>query len=321
MDFKRPLQGQNTYMPPSPALYGQPPPPPSYPPMVLQEFVIANGITDRNLKAFPSETSMRMYKEYNKLSKHHLDFPRAKSNQNASIGLPLVISKRCLSIGLGDTSYLRFFECVPAPEARDRLYDKVDNRHIGEVLRRKFIGYTRYRLQLKGVETVVFAHLRLPIVDLRINDERFRFVKAISPVLNPDRFLYDLYLLAPDQVSLVDNMDSSRKVHKSNLLLGGLLHNIFPIRWCPRDRSKYISPHKCGSFDYYRSWEMFTRTKKCSVFSMYTYAVGNVDATAAVEFRSLILVAVSLILQSIEDDLHLARTARRNSNTTTNNVH
>ncbi|OBA23486.1 hypothetical protein METBIDRAFT_19412, partial [Metschnikowia bicuspidata var. bicuspidata NRRL YB-4993] len=276
------------------------------PQMELQEFIVTGRLINRSLKVFPSEKSLRMYKEYARLGRRDPDFIRAKNAQNSSVALPLLMTKRSWGIGVGDTSYLRIFEAVPSPEAKDRLYSKVDNRHIGEVLRRNFFGYTRYRLQIKGVETVVIAHRRLPIVDWRINDERFRFVKATNPVLSPDLFLYHLYLLAPDQDSLVDKMDSSLKVHRGNALLGGL-HNIFLLRWYLSDRSRYMSPYKCGLLEFYRSWKIFTRTRKCSIFSMYTYAIGNQDANNAVEFRLLILVAVSLILQSIEDDMHSKR--------------
>lgn len=283
-----------------------------YPPMVLQEFIITNGISDRNLKVFPSEKSMQMYKEYKKLSRHDPAFERAKQNQNLTYALPLAISKRSLSIGLGDTTYLRFLECLPSPEAPDRLYDRVDNRHIGEVLRRKFLGYMRYRLQIKGVEIVIIAHLRLPILDFQIQNERFRFVKTVVPTFNPHRFHYELYLLSPDQPSLVDNMDSSLKVQSDNPLLGSHLLNIFPFKWHPSDRSKYTSPHKWGSYDYFSSWELFTRTRKCSTFSMYTNAVGVEDANSAVEFRTLIIVTITFILQSIEDDLQALRRTNKN---------
>ena len=293
---------------PEPVKY-DPVAPPSYPAMEMQEIILTKGLTGMSTRAFASENSMRLYKEYTKLLKKHQDFPRAKQNQNNSIGMPLIVSKRAMNLGLGDSTFLKFFECAPAPEAADRLYDKVDNRPIGEALKRKFIGYDRYRLHIKGVETVVIAHTRLPIVDLQINNERFRFVKAVTPLMNPDHFVYELYLLSPEQKSLVDDMGSSLKVTKSNPLLGGQLHNFFPLKLGPSDRSKYVSLHKVGVFEYHRSWEMFKQMKKCLVFSMYTFAAGNPDSNNAVEFRTLILVAVTLILQSHEDDLQGGRAA------------
>ncbi|GEQ70630.1 hypothetical protein JCM33374_g4308 [Metschnikowia sp. JCM 33374] len=285
--------------------------PPGYPPMKLQEFVFTGG--NQDLKAFATDNSMRMFKKYNRLGRNHPDFARAKQNQNASKGLPLLLSRRSTRIGLGDTTFLSLFEAVPSPEARGRLYDKIDNRHIGEVLRRKFISYCRYRLQIKGVEVVIIAHRFLPIIDLKINDERFRFIKAVSPARKPDRFLYNLYLLLPEQTSLVDNMDSKLRVKKGNPLLGGTFHNLFPNPFSRHDRSKYTSPHKFGTFKYDVSREMFTRTRRCSALSMYTSATVDPNSNNTVEFRSFILVAATLILQSVEIDLQAARSSRLSS--------
>ncbi|OBA22735.1 hypothetical protein METBIDRAFT_38248 [Metschnikowia bicuspidata var. bicuspidata NRRL YB-4993] len=277
--------------------------------MEYQEYVIASGFMGMSLKAFVSENALRMFQEYCKISKKHQDFSRAKDNQNRSVGLPLFTAKRSIRMGLGDTTYLHFFECASAPEATDRLYDKVDNRPIGEVLRRKYIGYYRYRLQIKGVEIVIIVHSRLPIVDFNIDNERFRFVKAVNSAMNPDHFIYDLYLLTPDQASLVDDLNSSLKVRKDNPLLGGRLHNLFLVKLGSHDRSFYLSPHRRGTFEHHLSWKVFKKTKKCSMFTLYNYATGEPDSNDGVDFHTRVLVAITLILQAYEDDLQSSRAA------------
>lgn len=283
--------------------------PPSYPEVNIQEFVLATGLTGITLKAFSSENAMRLYKTYTKLSKKHQDFARAKINQNRSIGMPLLVSKRSsrLSLGVGDTCYLRFFECMSSPEATDRLYDRVDNRPIGEALRRKFAGYFRYRLQIRGVEIVIISHMWLSIWDWRLQGERFRLVKAANPSSNPSHFLYDLYLLAQNQPSLVDDMDSSLRVSKLNPLRGNSLQNFFGYQLSVSDREKYTSPHKLGSFEYHQAWGLFSKMQKCSIFSMFGVVNGEPDSNNTVDFRSLVLVAIMLIVQSYEIDQQVGR--------------
>lgn len=270
---------------------------------VEQTFVICDSILDGNRKVFTSERSMRMYKEYKKLGKSNPTFKTAKLEQNMSIGLPLMFCRRKFQAKIGEINYLSIYICLPCPEANDRLYEEVDNRHIAEVFKNSYLGYHRYRLQISNEEITMILHSRLPIVDFQIYNERFRFIKAKGKLFDADYFAYELFLLGPKQISLTDNLGPDRKVSQTNELLGSQLRNLFPIKFSSTDRSSFMSTTKLGKFEHKGSQVVFSRTRMTSTFSIFVDAGTNLDQNNDVTFRNKIFVAIVLILQAYEDDL------------------
>ncbi|GEQ70425.1 hypothetical protein JCM33374_g4102 [Metschnikowia sp. JCM 33374] len=293
-------------------------PPPDYVPTQSQlqqhNFVLRYSVGC--LKAFLSESSMRMYeeaKQYTRMNKTHPSFQRLKTQQNMYMGIPLLMSERCISVGFGERTYLRLFEGVSSPKS-DRLYGQSDNQQIGQVMIRVFNGYHRYRIQLRGVEIVLIVHRRLPIADFRIGDDRFRFVRNLTGwdvVGSTTPFSYGAYLLGPEQPSLVDGMGASLTVDKRNPVLGNEVLNFFVENWRFGHRSKYISPYQCGSFDATWAGGMIVKRKRCATLSIASNVPGNPDSNLSVDLRSLIFVAVSLVLHSHELDIQSERSPSR----------
>ncbi|GEQ70420.1 hypothetical protein JCM33374_g4097 [Metschnikowia sp. JCM 33374] len=302
--------------------------PPSYSssPIELQthEFVIRDS--SGKLKAFPSEKSMHIYefsKRHSHLQRHDPLFIKAKGYQNMSVGLPLLISHRRSRLGSGEYVYSKFFECKPTPNDGDKLYDKGDDRQIGHVLLKEFVGYHRYIIRLKDTEVVVFVHKRLPIADFKIGNERFRFVKAYKEPEGPiprTPFFYQMYLLAPHQPSLIDNLDSCLRVQTNNPLLGLSARNIFRGSTPQPELDDFVSPYSYGSLEACRHGGRFSRNKKCATVKLNACISGNPHSNKDVEFTSLIFVAVSLVLQHHEMDIQQKRATETSSLTNTSVV-
>ncbi|GEQ66354.1 hypothetical protein JCM33374_g17 [Metschnikowia sp. JCM 33374] len=294
--------------------------PPSYmslqPQFQTREFIfrLAGG----RFKAFPSEKSMEIYENAKRLlnsSKSNPDFVRAKEYQNLSIGLPLLISRRSSSIGV----YLKLLDCEPTPHKPDNLYCRNDAREVARVHRMRFRRYHQYVIPLENEEIVVFLHLRSDIADFKIGDQRFRFLKALSKSERPHTkapLFYNIYLLDPHQPSLVDNMDSSLRVHKNNPLLeisnrkkvGGIS--------CFAEREAYTSSCQYG---YLEGCRVSHRNKKCATLGLIDEGSGNRDSNDSVDFKSFVFVVVSHILQNHEQDLERSR-ASRSANISNNSM-
>lgn len=274
----------------------------------LREFIICNAALS-TVKVFASERSLEMYKAFKRLSKNDPGFRSAKEFQNNSKGLPLLICKRGFHFALSDVKHFSVYECLASPEASDRLYDKADDSKVGQVMKRTYISYARYCLNIWGNEVIVFLHNRLPIVDFKLNEKKFRFVRSPRPIITPEHFVYELYLLAPEQVSLVDEMTADHKVNKNNPLLGSKLKNMLTFQWSS-DRSKFTSSVKWGKFEYLDSYT-FSRTRRASKLTLFTNPMVDLDCNKSVEIESLSLLAVTLILKYYEDDFEAKLQASR----------
>ncbi|GEQ70422.1 hypothetical protein JCM33374_g4099 [Metschnikowia sp. JCM 33374] len=280
--------------------------PPSYstisPQLQKQDFVLR--YSEGKLEAFPSERSMMTYeyaKKHARLGKNHPYFIRAKTFQSQSVGLPLLIAERCKSLGFGEQPYLDLFTCKPIPMASDKVFVKGDERKSAQVLVKTFSTYRRYTIQLKSKKIVVFAHLNSPIVDLQIDRQRFRFIKTLEMADTSHRYLqhsYKIYLLDPLQPSLTDNIDSSSEVHENNPLLGNKKKGRLDEPPEVDEQPTYHSPYEYGCLKF----SPLGLNRRCATLSLYSQAAQNFDSNNSVDFTSFTFVAVSLILQTLEED-------------------
>ncbi|GEQ70421.1 hypothetical protein JCM33374_g4098 [Metschnikowia sp. JCM 33374] len=279
--------------------------PPSYsdiqPPLQIQEFVFR--FAGDRFKAFPSEKSMEIYEDAKKLSrsrKHTAQFFQAKEYQNQSIGLPLLVAQHSSSMGLGETDYLTLFDCKSKPEQPNKLYSKKDDQKVARVHMQSFLGYRRFRIQFAEVNFLVFSHLRHPIVDFNIGNERFRFVKLLNRsegLSSSVPFLYKIYLLDSHQPSLVDNLNSDLTINKTNPLLGSRTRNFFGRTPRPSEQASYASSFEYGTLEGI-SGGLFSKVKKCATLRLHNPVSGCHDANDSVDFKAGVFVAVSLVLQT-----------------------
>lgn len=278
--------------------------PPSYGGLAFREIVLCNGFLDTNIKAFSSYESYKMYKDFSKPWISPEQFRRAKYNQNLTRGMPLILSKRTWNFGLGDVRYLKLFDCLTCPEARDRLYQRADNRMVATVYKKRHIRYTRFRIEWcdEREPVVLIYHHLLEILDFELDGKRFRFLKTDLTRVNLNHFAYDLFVLADEQPSLTDEM-MNMKVSSKNKLLGSRLAYAFGIR--PSAMSEYdlVLVHLWGKLQSCKRDAFFTRTSKTSTFSLFTPVPVDLSLNSSVNNTAFVLTAVTIVLKSFEFDL------------------
>lgn len=269
------------------------------PQLCMREFIITKSFSS-NLKAFASKASLDMFKHFKGLSPQQQNFFRAKELQNQSKGLPLLVLKRVHELGLGDTKYMKIYKCLPSPESRDRLYDKVDNSIFTVVYKRTFPSYIRFSLKFdNSTEIIMILHSRFPIADIAVGDKRYRFVRDRSYFMSTGYFMSDLYLLPPDKVSLTDDLTSDKKVNKRNKLLGNLIKNVLaPVSF--KSTTEFTSQFECGKFvnDHL---PRFGNDHKNSSFSVLSTDC-DFDSNNAVRFEDIVLICACMILTNHDID-------------------
>lgn len=274
----------------------------------LRHFVFTKSFT-YTLKVFTSDANLQMYKDFKGTSTSHPNFWHAKQSQNQSKGMPLLVLRRAYGIGIGDTSYMRIYQCLPSPESRDRLFHKADELLFAEVTKRAFASYIRFRLKFESVEVVLILHRRYPIADFRVGDKRFRFVRDRSFFEPAGYFSSDLFLLDRDQTSLVDGLTSDLKVHKSNELLGSSVRNFLaPFSFKPL--ADFMSPHQLGQLVNTIFPRIGTDHRDCSL-SLVSNGVCDFDDNRTVEFEAIVIICASLVINLHDDEMRRARRNKR----------
>lgn len=267
--------------------------------VAIRQFVFTKSFT-RTMRVFSSEENYRKYKEFKGKSPSNPMFLLAKNTQNQSKGMPLLVQRRGFGIGLGDTSFLKIYQCLPSPESTDRLYDKVDDLLFAEVKKRIFPSYERFRLKFESTEIVMILHRRYPIADFKVGQNRYRFVRDRSFIAPDGHFSSDLYLLDESQGSLIDDLTSDLKVSKKNPLLGNSARNLFlPITFKPL--GEFTSPQHLGRLVNTILLRIGTERRDCTL-SLASNGARDFDDNSAVEFEAIVIICVSLILNLYDDE-------------------
>lgn len=277
-------------------------------PGALRRFVFTRSFT-RTMRVFSSEENLRLYKQFKGKSVSDNLFPLAKQTQNQSKGMPLLVQRRGYGIGLGDISFLKIYQCLPSPESRDRLYDKVDDFLFAEVKKRAFPSYDRFRLKFESTEIVMILHRRYPIADFQVGQNRYRFVRDRS-LIGPDGyFSSDLYLLDQNQDCLVDNLTKDLKVNKNNKLLGNSARNLLlPVSFKPL--ADFISPYQLGQLVNTIFLGIGMERRDCTL-SLVSNGVRDFDDNSKVEFEAIVIICASLVL-NLHDEERESRKSRQN---------
>ncbi|WPK25343.1 hypothetical protein PUMCH_002654 [Australozyma saopauloensis] len=293
--------------------------PPAYAGQTFREIVFCDGLFGSDTKAFPSYDSYRLFKEYHSIFRSNDGFETAKADQNLARGLPLMVSKRSWSICGGDHKYLRLYEALPSPEARDRLYDKADDRKIADVRQKCYLRYTRFRMTMTdGTKVIFFYHNSLRILDFEFQGGRYRFSKTDNGYRT--HFSYDLFLLHPQQPSLIDGMTNSEQIADSNPLLGSRTRYSFGMKPKGIKYQDLVSPYLMGKFQSCRSETFFSKTNKASTLMLFSPISGDTSTNTSVDLLSLQLTAAAIILKNHEYDMRSNNQAASNSATANANA-
>lgn len=277
-------------------------------PAVTRNFVIANAMLTHGLKVFASDVAYQQYKENKSLKHGQSNFEQAKALQNQTKAMPLIRVKHTWGL----TSYISIHKCMSSPEARDRLYDDVDDVILAEVLKHPFASYTRYNITTPDGDILMFRHHRYPITDVLYGTKRFRYIEDQRLLFGESCFQYDLYLLDEKQPSLVDGLDRNQEISLNNPLVGKAVKNIFGRKLFDSGDRKYISSMKVGSLYYTKIQTVFRgREQDTAHFSLGAHPGIDLNSNASVDNEALMLLCTGVVLKCYQDDMMRKRRKRR----------